>query len=135
MHPAEKHPSSSSARSDSTKEFFKSVDVLKAAKRITDLPELLHWLNEALFIPADRGGWGLWKLEQRRHAARLGGMIAAEAPMKEQNDADLRSLALEDLMRENDALSAVEAFDILRRPADLTLGALTETDNPVSNAW
>ena len=76
------------------KEFCKSVDeaVLKA-----DLPELLDWQNEALFIPVD-GGWGLWKLEQRRHAARLGGMIAAEAPMKEQSDADLRALALEDLI-------------------------------------
>ena len=45
-------------------------------------------------------------------------MIAAEAPTKEQNDSDLRTLALEDLMRENDALSAafdVEVFDILRR--------------------
>ena len=43
-------------------------------------------------------------------------MIAAEAPTKEQNDSALRTLALEDLMRENDALSAafdVEAFDIL----------------------
>ena len=37
-------------------------------------------------------------------------MIAAEAPVKEQNDADLRTLALEDLMRENHALSA--AFDV-----------------------
>ena len=56
-------------------------------------------------------------------------MIAAEAPTKAQNDSDLRTLALEDLMRENDALSTVfdvEAFDILRRtPADLTLGGLT----------
>ena len=35
-----------------------SVDetVLKAAKRILDLPELLDWQNEALFIPADRSG-------------------------------------------------------------------------------
>ena len=64
--------------------------VLKA-----DLPELLDWQHEALLIPVDRGGWGLWKLEQRRHAARLGGMIAAEAPMKEQRDADLRALALD----------------------------------------
>ena len=56
-------------------------------------------------------------------------MIVAEAPTKEQNDSDLRTLALEDLMREDDALSAafdVEAFDMLRRtPADLTLGGLT----------
>ena len=117
--------------SDSTKEFCISVDeiVLKAAKRILDLPELLVWQNEALFIPVDRGGWGLWKLEQRRHTARIGGMIAAEAPTKEQNDSDLRTLALENLMIEDDALSAafdVEAFDILRRtPADLALGALT----------
>ena len=116
--------------SDSTKEFCLSVDetVLKAAKRILDLPELLGWQNEALLIPADRGGWGLWKLEQRRRAARIGGMIAAEAQTKEQNDSDLRTLALEDLMRENDAFYAafdVEAFDILRRsPADLTLGRL-----------
>ena len=114
--------------SDSTKEFCKSVDdtVLKAAKRIPDLPELVDWLNEALFIPADRGGWGSWKLEQRRHAARLGGMIAASAPAKEQSDADQRALALEDLIEENDALAAgfdVEAFDMLRRtPIDLTLG-------------
>ena len=69
-----------------TKEFCKSVDetVLMAAKRILDLPGLLKWQNEALFISL------LWKREQRRYAARLGGMIAAEAPMKEQNDADLR---------------------------------------------
>ena len=95
-----------------------SVDetVLKSAKRILDLSELLEWQNEALFIPLDRGGWRLWKLEQRRDAAGLG------APMKEQSDADLRALALEDLTRENDALSAgfdVEAFGILRRtPTD-----------------
>ena len=46
--------------SDSTKEFCISVDetVLKAAKRILDLPELLDWQNEALFIPVDRGGLG-----------------------------------------------------------------------------
>ena len=37
-----------------------------SAKRILDLPELLEWQNEALFRPADDGGWGLWKLEQRR---------------------------------------------------------------------
>ena len=77
---------------DMTKEFSKSVDetVLKAAKRVLDLTELL--------VPADRGGWGLWKLEQRRHAARLGSMIAAGASTKEQSDADLRALALEDLI-------------------------------------
>ena len=50
--------------SDKTQEFCKSVDetVLKWAKRILDLPELLGWQNEALRIPADRGGWGLWNL-------------------------------------------------------------------------
>ena len=42
-------------------------------------------------------------------------MIAAKAPMKEQNYADLRALALEDSIGENDALSA-----------DLTLGGPTE---------
>ena len=106
MHPAEKR-SPPPCAGDVTKEFCKSVDesVLKAAKPNLDLPELLEWQNEALFILSDRGGWGLWKLEQRRYAARLGDMIAAEAPMKEQSDADLRALALEDLMRENDALS------------------------------
>ena len=106
--------------SDSTKEFCTSVDetVLEAARRILDLPELLDWQNEALFIPADRSGWGLSTLEQRRHAARLGGMIAAEAPTK----------------RENDALSAafdVEAFDILRRtPTDLTFEIFIDGPDP-----
>ena len=52
-------------------------------------------------------------------------MTAAEALMIEQSDADLRALALEDLTRENDVLSAafdVEAFDILRQTTtDLAL--------------
>ena len=83
-----------------TKEFCKSVDetLRKAAKRILDLPGLPEWENEALLIIAVRGGWRLWKLEQRRYAARLGGMIAVESLMKEQNDAVLRALALEDLI-------------------------------------
>ena len=90
--------------SDSTKEFCTSVDetVLKAAKRILDLARLAK--------------------------RRVGGMIAAEAPTKKQKDSDPRTLALEDLMRENDALSAafdVEASDMQRlTPADLTLGGL-----------
>ena len=68
--------------SDSTKEFCFSVDetVLKAAKRILELPELLDWQNEALFIPADRGGWGSRKLEQRRHAATTTGTTASSTP-------------------------------------------------------
>ena len=106
-----------------TKEFCESVDetVLRAAKRILDLPELLE--------PQNRGGWGLWKLEQRRHAARLGGMIAASAPTKEQSDAEL-----EDLFKEHDvsAVFDVEAFDTLRRtPIDWTLGGLTGAQSRV----
>ena len=73
----------------------------------------------ALFIPAERGDWGLWKLEQRRCAARLGGRIAAEALMKEQNDADLWALALEDLIRENDASAA---FDSTLKPSTYSDG-------------
>ena len=90
MHPAKKYPSPPCAGNG------KSVDetVLKAAKRILHLPELLEWQNEAWFIPGDRGGWGLWKLEQRRYAARLGGTIAAEASMMEQSDADLKGPGL-----------------------------------------
>ena len=101
---------------DMTKEFCKSVDetVLNAATRILDLPNRLDWQNETLFIPADRGGW----------------------PTKEQSDADMRALALEGFIKENDALTAgfdVEAFDILRRtPTDSALGGLTGA-NPASN--
>ena len=48
---------------DVSKEFCKSVGetVLKAAKRILDLPDLRDWQNEALFIVVDRGGW--WSVD------------------------------------------------------------------------
>ena len=75
--------------SDSTKVFCISVDetVLKAAKRILDFAEVLARSAKRSFVHPSGP-----RREQRRHAARIGGMIAAEAPTKEQNDSDLRTL-------------------------------------------
>ena len=44
-----------------TEDFALSVDkdTAQAAERILDLPALELWQREALFVPKERGGWGL----------------------------------------------------------------------------
>ena len=62
-------------RSSATAKFTADVDTatLTAATQLLDLPVLEKWQEEALYLPAERGGWGLWSLRERRDAARIGG--------------------------------------------------------------
>ena len=97
---------------DRTEEFAVLVDetTAQAAERILDLPTLVPWQREALFVPAARGGWGLWNLQQRRHAARIGGMIAAPAPPAELENAAVAAKTGRDLGAELDAFKM--RFDV-----------------------
>ena len=105
---------------DMTEEFTQAVDAstAEAGQRILDLSELQAWQREALFEPLDRGGWGLWSLHQRRHAARLGGMVAAAASPTELAHAATSDKSARDLDVELDRVKnrfGIDVTAVLRR--------------------
>ena len=117
--------------SSSTEEFTKDVDdaVAEAAVNILDLPNPEQWQRDALFVPAERGGWGLWRLSERRHAARIGGMIAAPASQQEREDIPAMATAAAALTVELDAYETrfgkVATATLNRSKTDLALGGVT----------
>ena len=103
-----------------TEEFAQTVDATtaEAGQRILDLPDLEAWQREALFEPLDRGGWGLWSLHQRRHAARLGGMVAAAASPTELANAAAAEKTARELDAELDRVQhrfGIDGAALLRR--------------------